>query len=420
MKESCDEVKISVIMPVYNMQEYIGEAIESWLGQTLDNMELICVDDCSTDNSGQIIRQYALQHNNIHICSLPSNSGVGAVRRKAMQLVRGKYIAFLDADDKYWRDDALEKLYNHAIDGNCDVCGGFVANFSGKEINPYGRFRQLFKENDGTEYVEVSYDDVQDDYFFQGFIYKKEYLERNHIEFPEWRNYEDPVFLVQALYHANKICAVDIEYYGHRHAHKELKYSLSELINILNGIKANLIFAESKGLEVLFGRTFHRLNKDFFQAILDSLKLGNEDIENSLLYLKRIGMRHGYSLDIIDYLLFLENRFNGYEDYKVYKKCKNALKDKTHIILYGAGNIGKRVYREVCQSQMCSVDIWVDAYRKGEIIYDVVIKDPESVKTYSKSTDCVLIGIDNAQISGEVRESLEKMGTKEIIEWINL
>lgn len=413
--------KITVIMPVYNMQLYIAEAIESFLSQTLKDIELLCIDDCSTDNSKKIVERYALEHKNINIYSMVSNSGVGEVRRKAMQLARGEYIAFLDADDKYWRDDALEVLYDCAIAGDCDVCGGLVSNFSENTLVNYPRFRNMFSGNNAREYIDIKFKDVQDDYYFQGFIFKREHIERNHVEFPAWRCYEDPPFLIHGLHCANAIRAVNIEYYGHRFGYKELRYSTSALVSILEGIKTNLIYAEQYGFQVLFDKTFCRLNKDFFMSIMDSLKLHNENIENNLHFIEKIGKKHGYSIDIFDYLLFVAERYGKYDEFRVHKKCE-GLTGKNNIVLYGAGNIGKMAYREMKTSGICNVMLWIDTYKKGDIVFDTKIGSLEDIGTRSDDYDCVLIGIDNVHISGQVRKSLMRagIGSKKIIEWVNL
>ena len=416
-----NQIKISVIMPVYNMEKYLRAAIESFLSQTLDSVELICVDDCSTDKSLEIISGYAETNNNIQVYSMPVNGGVGKARRKAMSLVNGEYIAFLDADDIYMGSDVLQILYDAAKEDDCDVCGGYVLNFCDKEKHSYPRFREMFCI--GTKgYVDIQYKDLQDDYFFQGFIYRKDFIEKNKIEFPEWRNYEDPVFLVKALYFADKIRAVDVEYYAHRYAHKELDYSKEEIGNILEGIKENLIFAEEHNLELLFERTFNRVNKDFFKGIIRNLDKHDSGIDNNLMFIKDIGKRHGFSIDIQDYLIFLGNRFDCIEEFKVYKKCRKLINSKAEeIIIYGAGNIGTKVKVELGISCDIEVVLWVDANRAGEMIEGTTVQNPDAIKTCN-AYDAVLIGIDNTEVSEKVSLFLEELGVEheKIIEWVKL
>ena len=186
------------------MEKYLLAAIESFLMQSLDQIELICIDDMSSDNSVRIISDVANDNENIHLFQMKRNEGVGIARRKGMSLAAGEYIAFIDADDLLMKKDALELLYNAAVSDDCDICAGFVTNFNDKCETPYPRFRSLFS-SDKRIIKDVSYIDIQDDYYFQGFIYKRKFLEEHEIVFPPYIRNEDPPFLVQALHKANKI-----------------------------------------------------------------------------------------------------------------------------------------------------------------------------------------------------------------------
>lgn len=99
---------VSIIMPAYNAEKYISESIESVLGQTYKNWELIIIDDCSKDGTINIIRQYQMLDNRIRVISLKCNAGVANARNVGMELAQGRYIAFLDSDD-LWLDIKLEE-----------------------------------------------------------------------------------------------------------------------------------------------------------------------------------------------------------------------------------------------------------------------------------------------------------------------
>lgn len=103
---------VSIIMPTYNCGKYIGIAIDSVIAQTYQNWELIIVDDCSTDNSVEVIESYRLKDKRIKFYRLNVNSGAAAARNKAISEARGKYMAFLDSDD-IWTHDKLTKQINY-------------------------------------------------------------------------------------------------------------------------------------------------------------------------------------------------------------------------------------------------------------------------------------------------------------------
>lgn len=98
---------VSVIIPVYNVGKYIGAAMDSALSQTYANIELILVDDCATDISAEIIAEYQKKHSNVFYYKQPRNMGAAAARNKAIQLARGRFIAFLDGDD-IWRPEKIK------------------------------------------------------------------------------------------------------------------------------------------------------------------------------------------------------------------------------------------------------------------------------------------------------------------------
>lgn len=116
-EESMDRL-VSVIMPLYNSEQYVIEAIESVKKQTYDEWEMIIVDDCSTDQSALIVDEYAKRDKRIKFIHLNRNSGAAVARNVAIEKARGNYIAFLDADDQ-WHEDKLEKQIGFMEEQQC-------------------------------------------------------------------------------------------------------------------------------------------------------------------------------------------------------------------------------------------------------------------------------------------------------------
>ena len=113
-------VKVSVIVPVYNVEEFLGECLDSVINQTFSDFELICVNDCSTDSSLEILEKYALLDSRIKIIQTEINSGLGFARNHGLKYAKGDYILFLDSDD-YILDNTLEKLYINATRNESDI-----------------------------------------------------------------------------------------------------------------------------------------------------------------------------------------------------------------------------------------------------------------------------------------------------------
>ena len=114
-----NETFISVIMPAYNCDQYIEEAINSVTNQTYQNWELLVVDDCSNDKTTQIIEKLSKVDSRIRFYSNKKNQGVSATRNKAISLANGSWLAFLDSDD-IWDKTKLEKQINYANDRNAE------------------------------------------------------------------------------------------------------------------------------------------------------------------------------------------------------------------------------------------------------------------------------------------------------------
>ena len=112
-------VKISVIVPVYNCEDYIGESISSLLNQTFKDIEIICMDDGSSDNSLNILNKIAANDSRLKVFS-QENQGASVARNNALKKATGDYVYFFDADD-YIVEDALEKVYKKAVSTDSEI-----------------------------------------------------------------------------------------------------------------------------------------------------------------------------------------------------------------------------------------------------------------------------------------------------------
>ena len=112
---------VSVIIPVYNSAKYIGKTLESVLYQTYKKIEIILIDDCSTDNSRHIIEQYRNMYDNIIYKLQERNGGAAVARNTALKIAKGRYVAFLDSDD-LWYPKKLEKQLKLMKQKNAAIC----------------------------------------------------------------------------------------------------------------------------------------------------------------------------------------------------------------------------------------------------------------------------------------------------------
>jgi len=194
--------KISVLIPVFNSSLFIDECLSSILKQTLQNIELICINDGSTDDS--LTKLLSWQEKDPRIKTLTQeNKGVGATRNIAIQNATGEYIAFIDPDDWYPKPDILETLYTKAVKNNANICGGSFSDFNNGTYNTFfteGQQKYTFKK-EGF----MNFNDYQFDYGFTRFIYKRDFILNSNICFPNYKRFQDPPFFVSAMIHSKKI-----------------------------------------------------------------------------------------------------------------------------------------------------------------------------------------------------------------------
>lgn len=213
--------KVSVILPVYNVGNYLNDSLNLLLNQTLNDIEIICVNDGSTDNSLLILEDFSLKDSRIKIIN-QENMGAGIARNNGMNIAQGEYIYFMDADDIV-TIDILEKLYYNAINNDSDFVLFKVAKFNEKEINynsPIYDLEKIFPNADFNNFI-FSALDIKQNVLNVAFapwtkFYKREFLEKNKLEFPDISSYNDILFHVKSMLMSSKISFVPEFLYFYR------------------------------------------------------------------------------------------------------------------------------------------------------------------------------------------------------------
>ena len=210
-------VKISVIMPVYNGEKYLEKTCLNLSKQTLTDIELICVNDGSTDNSLNILEKLADKYDFIKIIN-QENQGSGVARNNGIENAIGEYIAFLDADDIYVDVDALEKMYEYGSKHDADMVGA-----NQKRVSIDGNLEDNFnyKQKNYTyfsDYGVISPQEYGIPWAFYKNIFKRSFLNKHNITFPNLKRGQDPVFLAEVLTKVNQIYVVCTDLYGYNYA----------------------------------------------------------------------------------------------------------------------------------------------------------------------------------------------------------
>ena len=199
--------KVSVIIPIYNVEKYLPKCLDSVINQTYKNLEIICVNDCSPDNCDKILQEYAARDKRIKIVNVKRNSGRSAVRNTGLKTATGEYIYFVDADD--WIDsNYIEQMLYAAIKNNVSVV--FNNNIVEHKVNMQP---EQFTSNELRDLICNKFLDAQSCIFYLltamcSYIWEKSFLDKINANFPEGYNFEDIYFQATTFPFLDKIYAI--------------------------------------------------------------------------------------------------------------------------------------------------------------------------------------------------------------------
>lgn len=203
------EPKVSVIIPVYNVEKYLRECLDSVVNQTLKEIEIICVDDGSTDSSLDILKEYATKDNRFTIIT-QKNLHAGVARNRGIQLAKGEYVHFLDSDD-WIEQDAYEKLYKILKDNKADLVKFKAYSFNNQTgettSRPYLDIKWVDEKcfNTCLNIIEDTKNTIKlPDSPWSGF-YNLDFLKRNNIYFDDFICANDVGFFYRCIINAEKI-----------------------------------------------------------------------------------------------------------------------------------------------------------------------------------------------------------------------
>ena len=212
--------RVSVLIPAYNVEDYINECIDSVLSQTLQDFEIICIDDKSTDSTLKILREYEAKDSRIHVFEHDVNKGQSSGRNDALDRAAGDYVYMLDADDKL-APEALEELSNICIKDNLDVVGFETKNFSrDREFEDNVNIKTIsYKDTgvlDGREALIYCMESESFSLSVPTFMMRRGYLERNHIRFEEGILHEDVGYILELICMAGRVRFVNKHFFHRR------------------------------------------------------------------------------------------------------------------------------------------------------------------------------------------------------------
>lgn len=272
--------KLSVVVLVYNTENYLKECLDSLVNQTLDDLEIIVVNDESPDNSLEIIEEYKLKYNNIKLIN-QKNSGGAIAGNNGLKIANGEYVTIMDSDDVVPLD-AYEKLYHKAKEENADIVIGkpnLLINGMEREIL-YKRERDVWEKprviNNILDFPDIFYDG-----YYWNKIYKRNFFIDNECFMPPGMLYADRPMVHKAFLHAKKIVIItDIVYLWRKREETSKIKSITQLKTDLKNFKDRI---ESIDYQIQYFNKFGNklLTTEFLKRNVDRLFFPIKGILNS-------------------------------------------------------------------------------------------------------------------------------------------
>lgn len=374
--------KISVIVPVYNVEGYVSQCVESIIGQTYTNLQIILVDDGSTDSSGRICDTYAEQDDRIQVIH-QANEGLVSSRKAGLNIAEGDFIGFVDGDD-YIEPEFYESLLNFLLKDQVDfVHTGYIYKKHAVFIKNCQFETKIYK------LCKDAIIDILNNYVFGSGeeqhiafstctkLYRSEFIKKCYNRVPHYQSMgEDLVCLCVCLLEGKGVSF-----------HKEALYYYnlrdSSLVNSVDMTiipKNARLYSTVLDMMEVYGvaeQVKPSMDRYFVNSILTSLTRG----------CKAKDFINAYVFDRMD-----------------------LIKDKK-LVIYGAGIVGQGYYAQICKYTSCTIVGWVDLdYKNIHFDYSEVV-GVEKIK--NMQYDLVLIAVKRLNIANEIRGQLRDMGVPE-------
>lgn len=374
-----EKIRISIIVPVYNVEKYLEECISSIMSQSLQEIEIILVDDGSSDNSPGICDQYSTKYEYIKTIHI-QNSGNVAARREGIKFAQGEYIGFVDSDD--WIDKTMfEELYDYAVSFDADiVTSGLVIENSGASSLEKDAFSCGYYNKQSLH--ETVYPDMLD-YKNTGAlgiltnlvckIFKRYIIFDAFMEMDQRIFYgEDGAIVYVSLLQADSVYIMDKCLYHYRRRQN----SVSNVKNI-KIFESNIYFYE------------YMKRKLREHSLLDSMSC---QLTHFMLRLNNYALQMYCDMDV---------RYKPFYQFPFDKVPKGS-----RIVLYGAGDVGSLYYKQIEKLKLYSLTAWVDgSYRRYQdkglnVVSPQVLEELEF--------DYIIVAIKKREIINGVVNSLKE------------
>lgn len=399
-------MKISIIVPVYNVEQYLAECLESLVSQDMSDYEIICIEDCSEDNSMSILKEYAQKYSNIKIIRHTTNKGLSAARNSGIKAARGEYLQFVDSDDMIVKG-ACKKLYNNAKKSDADIVyfnmeflndtDKFLIRHEESNIDYVGQYtgRQLFclyekNNNHKTESVRQ-------------FI-KREFVINNHLQFHEGIIHEDVLFYFLAAMKANTVIDINTSLYIYRQREDSIMWSQRDKTS--GSLKVCIMNMCAYWLnDESFSDDENEIIGKYIKRIYDIYKQ-YEHYENEINECNMFGNRkekiiQNIFLDKCDEVIYLS------------KDIIDKLRHNEKNIIYGAGKMATILYDYLYQNNVKIHNIVVTNKKRNHQTLAGIRVD--EINELNENKDAIFIIGTDTKFQSEIEIELRNRGYKNII-----
>lgn len=388
-------------------------------------MEILCIDDGSTDNSSAILHRMQKCDERIHIIS-QENQGAGQARNRAIQIAKGEFLLFLDADDYLLDISALEQMYCACLEQNVSICGAFKSCDRQGVISAMSLHR---KECEGyLSGRKMAYRDYQYDFHYSTYLYRREMLIKHQIFFPDYRRFQDPPFLVNAMITAKEFYIVPVELYCFRSGHQNYAFSPQKVNDIVKGLTDILEISAQNGLKELHSLEVSRLNEGYFRHIVRNLSVENPELLTLLIkanqavqwqWIKELQGKDDILLKALQFLLYAgQEKYKNHQrelEQKGYRGTTSGsvfpfhkIPPHSKVVLYAAGVMGWSYYEQIKDNENYELVGWVD--RQYEKYADRLPKISSVESIREMVYDYIVIAIEEEKTALEIMASLKKLG----------
>ena len=284
-----NKIEVSLIIPIYNVEKYLKQCLDSVINQTFKDIEIILVNDCSSDNSVQIIKEYQQKDERIVLINLQENKGQGNARNEGLKIAKGNYITFIDSDD-WVTVDYIETLYKTIKKHNVDLVIANISTYNNVTgETKHIKFPQVMYNNPNTKNIKSIMLKQRMIWSSCSKIYKKDFIFNNNIFFKQTLM-EDILFNYEIILKSDNIIITDKNLYYYR-----IKRNLSTMenksnriyscVNVFKNIKQMLI--DNNKYEE-FKTSFYSYGYLCFAAEIEVSNLSKKELNKIILELRNI------------------------------------------------------------------------------------------------------------------------------------